>query len=137
MRTQGYLAFAAGICLTVWSCMQVRDAQQASIRATFARDTEKIASDANVRLQIYFDMLLSLYINEDHQEDCITTLTAEVGAPMTTMLRWLAHLEREGRVIGKQDVTDARTRFIYLTDKGRTEMDGYFRESMGEVGPEY
>lgn len=60
MRTQGYLAFAAGICLTVWSCMQVLDAQRAAIRATFARDTEKIASDANVRLQIYFDMLLSV-----------------------------------------------------------------------------
>lgn len=60
MRTQGYLAFAAGILLTVISCMQVRDAQQAGIRATFARDTEKIASDANVRLQIYVDMLLSV-----------------------------------------------------------------------------
>lgn len=60
MRTQGYLAFAAGICLTVWTCMQVLDAQQAGIRATFQRDTEKIASDTNVRLQTYFDMLLSI-----------------------------------------------------------------------------
>ena len=87
--------------------------------------------------EIAFDMLLSLYINEDHREDCITTLMAELGAPMTTMLRWLAHLEREARVIGKQDVKDARTRLISLTDKGRTEMDEYFRESLREVGSEY
>ena len=38
----------------------VMDAQQAAIRATFQRDTEKVVSDTNVRLQIYFDMLLSV-----------------------------------------------------------------------------
>ena len=60
MRIQGVLAFAAGMCLTAWSCMQVLDAQQAQIRNTFQRDAEKIASDTNVRLQVYLDMLLSL-----------------------------------------------------------------------------
>ena len=60
MRTQGYLAFVIGICLTVWSCMQVLEAQQARIQSSFQRDTEKIASDTNVRLQTYFDMLLSI-----------------------------------------------------------------------------
>jgi PAS domain S-box-containing protein len=60
MRTRGYLAFVIGICLTIWTCFLVMDAQQATIRANFLRDTEKVASDTNVRLQIYFDMLLSI-----------------------------------------------------------------------------
>jgi PAS domain S-box-containing protein len=60
MRTQGYLAFVAGICLTIWTCLLVMGAQQATIRSNFLRDTEKVASDTNVRLQIYFDMLLSI-----------------------------------------------------------------------------
>ena len=59
-RTQGYLAFIIGVCLTVWSCMQVLESQQEKIRHTFQRDTEKIATDTNVRLQTYFDMLLSI-----------------------------------------------------------------------------
>ena len=40
--------------------MQVLEAQQARIQSSFQRDTEKIASDTNVRLQTYFDMLLSI-----------------------------------------------------------------------------
>ena len=60
MRIHGYLAFVAGICLTAWSCIQLLDAQQAHIRATFQHDTDKVASDTNVRLQTYFDMLLSI-----------------------------------------------------------------------------
>src|SRR4051794_3701808 len=60
MRTQGYLAFVTGICLTVWTCLFVMGTQQDAVRNNFLRDTEKVASDTNVRLQIYFDMLLSL-----------------------------------------------------------------------------
>jgi PAS domain S-box-containing protein len=60
MRTQGYLAFVTGICLTIWTCFLVMDAQQETVRNNFLRDTEKVASDTNVRLQIYFDMLLSI-----------------------------------------------------------------------------
>ncbi len=60
MRTQGYLAFVVGICLTVSTCVMVMNAQQASIASNFQRDAEKVASDTNVRLQTYFDMLLSI-----------------------------------------------------------------------------
>ena len=60
MRTQGYLAFVIGICLTVWTCLVVLDTQQARIRSNFQYDTDKVASDTSVRLQIYFDMLLSI-----------------------------------------------------------------------------
>ena len=60
MRTQGYLAFLIGMCLTLFTCVLVMDAQHASIRSNFQRDTDKVASDTNVRLKIYFDMLLSI-----------------------------------------------------------------------------
>jgi signal transduction histidine kinase len=60
IRTNGYLAFAIGICITVWTCLMVVDAQDAQIRSNFARDTEKVATDTTARLRTYFDMLLSL-----------------------------------------------------------------------------
>lgn len=60
IRTNGYLAFAIGICLTFWICFMVADAQDAQIRRDFARDTDKVATDTSVRLRTYFDMLLSL-----------------------------------------------------------------------------
>ena len=60
MRNQGYVAFAVGMCLTVWSCLLMGSAQDAQIRANFQRDTDKVASDTSVRLQTYFDMLFSL-----------------------------------------------------------------------------
>jgi PAS domain S-box-containing protein len=60
MRTHGYLAFAVGICLTVWTCLLVNNAQEAQLRINFERDTEKVAADTSARLQTYFDMLLSI-----------------------------------------------------------------------------
>ncbi len=60
MRTRGYLAFVVGMCMTVWICVLVNNAQQAQLRDNFARDTEKVAFDTSVRLQTYFDMLLSI-----------------------------------------------------------------------------
>jgi signal transduction histidine kinase len=60
IRTNGYLAFIVGICITVWTCFMVVDVQDTQIRSNFARDTEKVATDTTVRLRTYFDMLLSL-----------------------------------------------------------------------------
>ena len=60
MRTQGYLAFVIGICLTAWTCMKVLEAQRGSVHATFQRDADKIAADTGTRLNIYFDTLLSI-----------------------------------------------------------------------------
>eukprot|EP01034_Spumella_vulgaris_P029776 gene29776-36871_t len=60
LRIHGYLAFVVGICITVWVCLFVSDAQQHNLRTTFQRDTDKIARDTAVRLQTYFDTLLSI-----------------------------------------------------------------------------
>jgi signal transduction histidine kinase len=60
MRIHGFLAFILGLCVTVWVCLFVADAQQQLVRANFQRDVDKIARDTSVRLQTYFDMLLSM-----------------------------------------------------------------------------
>ncbi|NGZ88386.1 CHASE domain-containing protein [Duganella aceris] len=61
MRRRGYLAFLIGVCLTAWTCYFVMEAQQKlQVQASFQRDTEKVARDTQVRLQIYFDMLLAM-----------------------------------------------------------------------------
>ncbi|MDB4872902.1 MAG: hypothetical protein JWL97_3906 [Gemmatimonadales bacterium] len=60
IRNHGLLAFAIGICVTVWTCFTVAEAQDAQIRSNFARDTEKVATDTSARLRTYFDMLLNL-----------------------------------------------------------------------------
>jgi PAS domain S-box-containing protein len=60
MRGHGYLAFLVGICTTVWMCLVVMDVQDRQINGNFQRDSERIVSDTNVRLQTYFDILLSI-----------------------------------------------------------------------------
>ncbi len=83
MRTQGVLAFVAGIGITIWTCVLVADAQQATIRRDFMRDTEKVASDTNVRLQTYFDMLLSMKgtfaVNEHVNRDQFARFVRELN----------------------------------------------------------
>ena len=60
LRINGYLAFAIGICLTIWTCLLVIEAQDAQLRSSFVRDTDKVAADTTARLRTYFDTLLSL-----------------------------------------------------------------------------
>ncbi|PWF55476.1 CHASE domain-containing protein [Massilia glaciei] len=60
MRTQGYLAFVCGLVVTAATCLLVLGEQDARMRGDFQRDADKVASDASVRLQTYFDMLLSI-----------------------------------------------------------------------------
>ncbi|MCE3264108.1 MAG: hypothetical protein K0R43_3187 [Pseudoduganella sp.] len=60
MRIHGYLAFIVGICVTVWVCLFVMNVQDRQTTEAFQRDTQKIARDTQVRLQTYFDMLLSI-----------------------------------------------------------------------------
>jgi len=60
LRINGYLAFAIGICLTIWTCTLVIEAQDAQIRGNLARDTEKVTADTTTRLRTYFDSLLSI-----------------------------------------------------------------------------
>lgn len=60
MRARAVLAFVVGLCLTGATCYLVHADQRAHTEDSFQRDTEKIVRDTEVRLQTYFDMLLSV-----------------------------------------------------------------------------
>jgi signal transduction histidine kinase len=60
MTSRGLLAFATGICVTIGTCYVVATEQRAQVRANFQRDADKVTRDTEVRLQTYFDMLLSI-----------------------------------------------------------------------------
>lgn len=78
--------------------------------------------------EVAWDILLTLYISHERDRLSVTTLTSELSASMTTVLRWLSHLEGEGRVANLGHPTDKRIRHLALTDLGRRELDGYFLE---------
>ncbi|HAT31085.1 MAG TPA: hypothetical protein DCW29_09615 [Janthinobacterium sp.] len=82
MRGHGYLAFAVGICATVWVCLFVMDAQDRQISGNFQRDSEKIARDTGVRLRTYFDVLLALKgmlaMNEDASPEQLRRFIGEL-----------------------------------------------------------
>jgi len=60
MRARSLVVFVVGLCLTGTACYLVHDDQRAHVQDSFQRDTEKVARDTEVRLQTYFDMLLSV-----------------------------------------------------------------------------
>lgn len=81
-----------------------------------------------------WEILLILYIAE-HSEGRLTTsrLADWIKTPLTTVLRWLDYLAREGLIERQPHPTDRRTVFISLLDKARIAMDAY----LGAVaGPE-
>ena len=60
MPSRGLPAFFIGICVTIGTCYVVATEQRAQVRANFQRDADKVTRDTEVRLQTYFDMLLSI-----------------------------------------------------------------------------
>lgn len=60
MRARSLVVFGVGLCLTGAACYLVHDDHRAHVQDSFQRDTEKVARDTEVRLQTYFDMLLSV-----------------------------------------------------------------------------
>ena len=78
--------------------------------------------------EVAWDILLALYIAQETHKISVTALTSQLVVPMTTILRWLSHLEGEGRICHSDHPTDRRIRHLALTVVGRREMDGYFVE---------
>lgn len=66
-----------------------------------------------------WDMLLDLYIARASGADLqVSSVCIEAGTPSTTVLRWIARLEREGLVYRTADRGDGRRRYVRLTDEG-------------------
>jgi len=69
-----------------------------------------------------WDALLELYIAEGDQPFSLTRLADCTRVPLTTLLRWLEYLTDQGLVRVARSVSDARSRVVDLTPKGRAIM---------------
>lgn len=76
-----------------------------------------------------WDMLLLLYLGESLEgRQTIGHLAELVETPLTTVLRWVAYLEKEQLAERRDHPTDRRMVFIELTDKGRKCMNAFLRD---------
>jgi DNA-binding MarR family transcriptional regulator len=73
-----------------------------------------------------WDILLGLYITDTCGErQTVGKLAEWLTTPPTTVMRWVAVLEREQVVRRSPHPTDRRIMFIEITDKGRSSLDAY------------
>lgn len=76
-----------------------------------------------------WDILLLLYLADSSGgRQTIGQLAALVETPLTTVLRWVACLEKEHLVERMDHPTDRRIVFIRLTDEGRKALDAFLGE---------
>jgi DNA-binding MarR family transcriptional regulator len=76
-----------------------------------------------------WDMLLELYSAALTQRKLtVSRLGERSGVPMTTALRWISTLEREGLIDRVHDRLDGRRVFLILSEKGERAMSAYFND---------
>lgn len=76
-----------------------------------------------------WDMLLELYAVElAGRQESVSGLCSVSGVPPTTALRWIKVLESDGWIARSADQFDGRRRFLSLTCKARTAMEGFFSQ---------
>jgi DNA-binding MarR family transcriptional regulator len=85
---------------------------------------------ASIFGEVAWDILLYLYVSHDLGAANVGTLVRETGGSMTTILRWLAYLEREQLVASSAHPHDARIRRVEITEKGHQVLDSYFEEML-------
>lgn len=77
-----------------------------------------------------WDMLLHLYSTEAvERRQTVGRIAEVVNAPLSTAIRWIDFLEREGLVERESHPTDRRANFIRLLPKARELLDSYLREA--------
>jgi DNA-binding MarR family transcriptional regulator len=73
-----------------------------------------------------WEILLALYIAEESGARFTTGKLAEwIGAPLSTVVRWIRTLEEKSLVERADHPTDRRITFIRLLEKGRKGLDAY------------
>lgn len=81
-----------------------------------------------------WDMLLELYEAKYRGRRVgVTSLCYGSGVPMTTALRWITNLERDGWVVRARDSTDHRRVWVDPTDKTIRAVKSLFAKSYGLV----
>lgn len=76
-----------------------------------------------------WDMLLELYsASLAERRLTVSRLAERSGVPLTTALRWIAVLEKDGLIDRTNDRFDRRRMFLELSEKGRCGMIAFFDE---------
>ena len=74
-----------------------------------------------------WDLLLSLYAAGIEQTRvAINELSLACRVPLTTALRWIGALQKEGLIVRKPDPHDARRIFVSLSAEGSQAVRAYF-----------
>jgi DNA-binding MarR family transcriptional regulator len=81
-----------------------------------------------------WDILLDLFIARKTRTALqVSSVCAGAGLPSTTVLRWIARLEREGLIVRVADVEDARRRYVSLTTRG-LRLTTNLLDAIGSIG---
>ncbi len=81
-----------------------------------------------------WDILLDLFIARKSRTPLqVSSVCAGAGLPSTTVLRWIARLEREGLIVRVADQEDARRRYVNLTAKG-LRLTTSLLDAIGSIG---
>ncbi|WP_245647740.1 winged helix DNA-binding protein [Novosphingobium lentum] len=79
-----------------------------------------------------WDILLDLFIAAMEKSDIqVSSVCVDANVPSTTLLRWIARLEREGLLYRTADEGDGRRRHVRLTEAGIDKM----RQALVAIGP--
>ena len=63
----------------------------------------------------------------------VSSVCAGAGLPSTTVLRWIARLEREGLIVRVADQEDARRRYVNLTARD-LRLTTSLLDAIGSIG---
>jgi predicted transcriptional regulator len=98
------------------------------------RNRDRILSQAFLS-EPAWDMLLdSLVSRLEGRRTSVVSLCYASAAPMTTGLRYINILEREGLLQRKESVEDRRVVYIALTDRGFQLLRSFFVQSLHNSG---
>jgi DNA-binding MarR family transcriptional regulator len=105
-----------------------------AVREQRRRSLRRKLFEPNLFGEPAWDILLALYVI-DHVERrlSIAQLTAVTHVPLTTALRWLAHLEEQDLVSRSIAPSDHRIVLIELTRCGRRAMEAYFSRARDDA----
>lgn len=76
-----------------------------------------------------WDMLLELYIAAmEGRSESVSDVHYSSALPLTTTIRWLSALEREGWLFRRRDPEDKRRTFVCISTQGLAAMDEFFSQ---------
>jgi hypothetical protein len=84
---------------------------------------EKMFDGSDIFCDPAWDILLDLFIGHlQGRQTSVTSCGLAACAPITTALRWLTILERDGFVVREYDPADRRRMFVSLTEQAIANM---------------